>query len=261
MPEGDVLHEWAGRLDVALRGQLIVRAYSPRVALAGLVGRGVTGASAHGKHLLIAFDDGRVLRTHLRMHGKLRLRPAPFLEQPERGPHVRWLLATAAQVAFCIDAPTVELIHGRHLPLHPVLSQLGPDVLAPELDEAEIVRRLRDNPELPLGVALMDQNLLSGIGNIYKSETLFLTAVSPFTPMKRLDDARLQQVVQKARELMRRNLGPGRRTTPRGRIAAPYWVYERSGERCFKCGEHVRMQRQGPLDRSTYFCPECQKEA
>src|SRR5438128_137982 len=104
----------------------------------------------------------------------------------------------------------------------------------------------------------MDQELLSGIGNVYKSEVLFITETSPFARVSDLDDARLLRIVETARQLMRKNVGGRRRTTPQGRIAAPYWVYERSGELCMRCGARIAMQRQEPLARSTYYCPECQ---
>jgi endonuclease-8 len=111
----------------------------------------------------------------------------------------------------------------------------------------------------------LDQEILAGIGNVYKSEVLFITETSPFARVAELDDARLLRIIETARELMQRNLsngspgaGSARRTTPRGRIAARHWVYERSGELCMRCGERVRMQRQEPLARSTYHCPGCQ---
>jgi endonuclease-8 len=139
-----------------------------------------------------------------------------------------------------------------------VLSRLGPDVLANELDAATILGRFREQPASEIGSAVMDQELLSGIGNIYKSEALFLAEVSPFTRIGELDDARLLRVIDVARRLMQRNLGSERRTTPRGRIASRHWVYERSGEPCLRCGARIAMLRQNPLGRSTYYCPSCQ---
>lgn len=257
MPEGDTLHAYAQRIAASLGGHTLLRAESNRVPLARFVGRVLRGARAHGKHLLIELDTGHLLRTHLRMHGTIRIRQGSH-EGPIINPHVRWLLASAEATAVCLDAPSVELIHDKQLDDHPILSRLGPDLLGAELDTAEILRRLRRAPERAIGSALMDQEILAGIGNVYKSEVLFITETSPFSRVAELDDTRLLAIVDTARSLMRRNLGQRRRTTPRGRIAAPYWVYERSGELCMRCGARVVMQRQDPLARSTYYCPECQ---
>lgn len=257
MPEGDTLHGFARRIDAALAGQPLVRAWSSRVALARFEGRSVTGARALGKHLLVELDTGHVLRTHLRMHGMIVVRDGGH-DGPIVNPHVRWLLASAGHTALCLDAPTIELIHRSELEAHPVLSRLGPDLLGSEVDTDEILQRLRRDPERAIGSALMDQEALSGIGNVYKSEVLFITETSPFARIADLDDARLLAIVHAARDLMRRNVGGRRRTTPRGRIASNYWVYGRGGELCMRCGARIQMQRQDPLARSSYYCPECQ---
>lgn len=257
MPEGDTLHGFARQVDAALAGQPLVRAWSSRVALARFEGRSVRGARAQGKHLLVEFETGHVLRTHLRMHGLIRVRAGSH-EGPIVNPHVRWLLSSASHTALCLDAPSIELVHASELARHPVLSRLGPDLLGAELDTGEILARLRRDPERAIGSALMDQDLLAGIGNVYKSEVLFIHQTSPFARVADLDDARLLALVNTARELMRRNVGGRRRTTPRGRIASSYWVYARSGEPCLRCGARVEMRRQDPLARSSYYCPECQ---
>jgi endonuclease-8 len=257
VPEGDTLHDHARRIAASLGGHTLVRAESNRVQLARFVGHVLCGARAQGKHLLIELDTGHLLRTHLRMHGTIRIRQGSH-EGPIVNPHVRWLLASAEATAVCLDAPSVELVHAKQLDNHPILSRLGPDLLGAELDTLEILRRLRRAPERAIGSALLDQEILAGIGNVYKSEVLFITETSPFSRVAELDDARLLAIVEAARSLMRRNLGQRRRTTPRGRIAAPYWVYGRSGEPCMRCGARVAMQRQDRLARSTYYCPECQ---
>lgn len=257
MPEGDTLHAYARRVDAALAGQPLVRAWSNRAALARFEGHGVRGARAQGKHLLVEFESGHVLRTHLRMHGTIRVREGSH-EGPILSPHVRWLLANASQTALCLDAPSVELIAASELDSHPVLSRLGPDLLGEEVDTGEILRRLRREPGREIGSALMDQEVCAGIGNVYKSEVLFITETSPFARVAELDEARLLAIVKTARDLMRRNVGGRRRTTPRGRIGLPYYVYERSGEPCLRCGGRIAMRRQNPLARSSYYCPECQ---
>jgi endonuclease VIII len=257
MPEGDTLHGYARSVDAALGGQPLLRAHSTRVVLARFEGHSVRGARAQGKHLLIEFDTGHVLRTHLRMHGTIRVREGSH-EGPIVNPHVRWLLASASHTALCLDAPSIELIHASELGSHPVLSRLGPDLLGAEPDMGEILQRLRREPERAIGSALMDQEALAGIGNVYKSEVLFITETSPFARVSALDEARLLAIVTTARDLMRRNVGGRRRTTPRGRIGSNYWVYGRSGEPCLRCGARIEMRRQNPLARSSYYCPECQ---
>lgn len=264
MPEGDTLHAYARSIDRALGGQTLLRAESNRVDLSRFAGQRLIGARAQGKHLLVELESGDVLRTHLRMHGVIRVRAEGYTG-PVVNPHIRWLLASANATALCLDAPTIELTHVKRLASHPVLSRLGPDVLGEAVDGGEILERLRRQPDRAIGSALMDQEILAGVGNVYKSEVLFITETSPFARIEDLDDARLLAIVAAARDLMRRNLSGGipggggrRRTTPRGRVASPYWVYERSGEPCLRCGERIRMQRQDPLARSTYHCPGCQ---
>lgn len=257
MPEGDNLFVFARGVHSALAGKRLTYAVSTRVPLTKLIGCAVRGARAHGKQLLIEFDNGQVLRTHLRMHGSVRIRDGGY-SGPLTNPHVRWLLASEDKTVTCLDAPTIELLHVQSLATHPVLSRLGPDVLAPELDLGEIMRRLRERDSIAIGSAVMDQEILAGIGNIYKSESLFVAELSPFVPVAALDDAQLTKLVGTARGLMRRNLGKSRRTTPAGRVASPYWVYKRSGEPCLRCGARIGMKRQDPLARSTYYCPECQ---
>src|SRR5688572_28344058 len=161
MPEGDTLHAHARRVQEALGGHTLLRAESNRVALARFVGQRLVSASAQGKHLLIEFETGHVLRTHLRMHEVIRVR-AEGHTGPILNPHVRWLLASAEATAVCLDAPSVELTHRQLLASHPVLSRLGPDLLGPELDSGEILARLRRQPERAIGSALMDQAILAG---------------------------------------------------------------------------------------------------
>ena len=117
MPEGDTLHAHARRIEQALAGGTLVRAESSRVPLGRFVGHVLRGARAQGKHLLIELDTGHLLRTHLRMHGTIRVRDGCH-EGPIFNPHVRWLLATAEATAVCLDAPSVELLHTAQLDDH-----------------------------------------------------------------------------------------------------------------------------------------------
>jgi endonuclease-8 len=173
------------------------------------------------------------------------------------------VVSVPEHVVVCFNAPTVELLPDRALALHPSLSGLGPDLLDAGFDADEAVRRLRSRPELEIADALLDQTALAGIGNIFKSEILFIERINPWTPVRSLDDDSLRKVVETAVRLLRENVRPGqvqRVTTghaPAGRGAA-LWVYGRAHRPCRRCGTPIRSRRQGQLSRLTYWCPGCQ---
>lgn len=269
MPEGDNLFIAAQKLNAALAGQIITRFASPRPELheRDVEGQRVKLARAHGKYLVLELDDGRAFLSHLRMQGtwfatqKAAL-PEKRLRRLAEKP--RWddedttlIIETATAIAVLQRAAVIELA-----PLATIerrLSDIGPDLLAPDYEPGEALANLRRHPELTIAEAIMRQSIVAGIGNVYKSEILFLEKVSPFRNVAELDDATLQRILKRARELMRRNLGPGPRRTTFGSYASDnYWVYERSGKHCLKCDAKVGMRRQGDLQRSTYFCPDCQ---
>ena len=260
MPEGDTLHRTAYTLDRVLTGQRLIRVRSsvPAVAHAELAGHVVEAVKAQGKNLLIRFDDGRVLHTHLKMRGSWHVyRPGERFQRPEH--QARVVLEVSDALAVCFAAPTVRLLAANAASSDPYLNGLGPDLIPDEFDLEQAVAGLQALGELSLGEAVMTQTALSGIGNIYKSETLFVCRLNPFQTVSRFDRDPLVHVVQTARELLRKNARPGspQRTTT-GAIGGQYWVYKRSGEACRVCGNTVRMQRQGALHRSTYYCPSCQ---
>lgn len=269
MPEGDNLFLAAKKLHAALAGRKITRFASPLPALKerDVEGRRVTLARAQGKYVVIELEDGRALLVHLRMQGRFIVQPKEALtdrRQQRLAQAPRWddaatslILETEESVVQLLNAAVLEL-----LPLRDVerqLAELGPDILAPDYDASAVVAKLREHPELTIAEAIMRQSIVAGIGNVYKSETLFLEKVSPFVSVAALDDATLHRILKRARELMRRNLRPGpRRTTFGSHASDNYWVYERSGKHCLKCDARVGMRRQGALQRSTYFCPDCQ---
>lgn len=264
MPEGDTLFRTAAGLRPHLVGRDVTAARTqgpgPVPQVHRLVGRRIDAVEAHGKNLLIRFDGGLELRTHLRMHGSWhRYRPGERWRRPAA--RARLVLEVPGSVAVCFDAPVVELFEERTEHLHPALSRLGPDLLAEPFDADEAMRRLRapERADLEIAVALLDQRALAGIGNVYKSEILFLGGVSPFVRVRDLDDATLDRLVVIARELMRRNLGPGMRRTTAALSPGLVWVYRRSGRPCRKCGRTIERKVQGELARSTYFCPTCQR--
>jgi endonuclease-8 len=261
MPEGDTLHRTAHTLNRVLGQQRLVRVRSsvPAIARAELAGHVVEDVSALGKNLLIRFDDGRVLHTHLKMRGSWHVyRPGERFQRPEH--QARVVLEVADALAVCFAAPTVRLLAANTAANDEYLSSLGPDLIPDIFDEDEAVTSLLALAELSLGEAVMTQTALAGIGNIYKSETLFLCRINPFALVSALDHPAATAIVRKARELLRssvRSLTDQHSTTP-GRAGGSYWVYRRSGRACRVCGDLVRMQRQGAQHRSTYFCPTCQ---
>ncbi|MCA1647067.1 MAG: Fpg/Nei family DNA glycosylase, partial [Chloroflexi bacterium] len=160
-------------------------------------------------------------------------------------------------------APVAELMDDRAVELHPALVSLGPDLSRPDFDAAEASRRLRDRSEFEIAEALLDQRVMAGVGNVFKSEVLFIERVNPWTHVSTLDDTVLQRLVSTAHRLLRLNVAPGvgpQRVTTQGDRSAPgsLWVYGRANRACAHCGTPIRSGRQGSLNRPTYWCPQCQ---
>ena len=269
MPEGDTLLRTADGLRPHLVGRDVTAAHAqgpgPVPQIQRVVGQRIDAVEAQGKNLLIRFDGGLELRTHLRMHGSWhRYRPGERWRRPPA--RARLVLEVPGSVAVCFDAPVVELFEQRAAALHPALSALGPDLLAADFDAAEAQRRLRDpaRAETDVAVALLDQRALAGIGNVYKNEILWIERVSPFVAVRDVDDATLDRCIATARRLLLANVdprrGPERVTTAGDRSApGPLYVYGRRGRPCRRCGTPIQVTRQGTdLPRSTYWCPSCQ---
>jgi endonuclease VIII len=265
MPEGDTIFRTATVLRRALVGGVVEKARAqpgpglPRVPdLSVLVGSTVDAVEPRGKHLLIGFSGGRWLRTHMRMKGSWhRYRPGEPWRLPAR--RAVCVLETDASVAVCFDAPVVELLTDAELVRHGALRALGPDLLgaAPDMDEA--VRRLRHRDAVPLGEALLDQRSVAGIGNVIKSEALFMERLDPWAQVRAFSDEELHAVLRRAAGLLAANTGGGRRaTTGRRSSGEALWVYRRTGRPCRRCGTLIRARRQGTQARTTYWCPSCQ---
>ena len=258
MPEGDTLHRTASGLAPHLVGRTVtaarVRSGGPQVGR--VVGAVITSVEAIGKNLLIRFDNGLELRTHLRMNGSWhRYRPGEQWQRPAA--RARLVIEVPGAVAVCFDAPVIELFETRAETIHPTLARLGPDLLDPAWGPghaAEARRRLTDpaRAALTVSAALLDQRAVAGIGNIWRNETLFQERVDPWATMAELADATVDGLVERARELLRRSV-----TTPTGR--SPMWVYRRAGRPCRRCGTLVSSAPQdSEVPRTTYWCPACQ---
>jgi endonuclease-8 len=270
VPEGDTLHRTAGGLRPHLVGRQVTAARGPVPGpqIQRVIGATVIGVEALGKNLLIRFDNGLELRTHLRLTGSWhRYRRGERWRRPAA--RARLVLETPESVAVCFDCPTVELFEQRTEHLHPSLGRLGPDLLDPGFDAAEAHRRLRDPARAGTSIAeaLLDQRALAGIGNVYKSEVLWIERVSPFAALRDVDDATIDRLIATAHRLLVANAdrrrGAERVTTGGHRAAAgePLWVYGRRARPCRRCGAAIRSARQGTdLPRTTYWCPHCQEE-
>ncbi len=264
MAEGDTLYRTALALRPHMVGRrvLAARGRMPGPRLAGVVGMSVTAVESRGKNLLVMFSGGLELRTHLGMRGAWHRYPpgVAWRRPPARASAV---LEVHGSVAVCFDASAVELLEIRAEGLHPPLAALGPDLLADEIDPAEAVRRLRDpgRADWSIAEALLDQRALAGIGNVYKSEALFVERVDPFAAVRELADETLLRLVLRARELLLANRGGGPRTTTTPELARSgrrLWVYGRAGRPCPRCRSPIMSRRHGRLPRTTYWCPRCQ---
>jgi endonuclease-8 len=263
VPEGDTIWRTARTLDAYLSGRAVTRFAStlPPVAAAArrfsLLGRDVEGVESRGKHLLVRFAGGAVLHTHMRMTGSWHMyRPHTPWRRPAY--RARVVLEAGDVVAVCFDAPVVELLSAGEAAAHSVLVALGPDVLAPTFDPAAARARIATRGEADIATALLDQTALSGIGNVYKSEVLFLSGVNPFRRVSSLPPATLDRIVRTAAAQMKGNLETSTRRTTAADAATRYWVYRRANRPCRRCGTTVLRRVHGEAARATYWCPICQ---
>lgn len=265
MPEGDTIFRTAATLRASLVGRTVTRARAqPGPALrrvpdlSPLVGTRVSTVDARGKHLLIGFENGLTLRTHLRMRGSWH-RYAPGQPWRRSARHAAVTIETPDVVAVCFDAPVAELLTARELARSPALASLGPDPLGDDFDADAAVGRLASRPELEIAEALIDQGLLAGVGNVYKSEVCFLERIHPWATVSSLDRVTLHRLVTTAQRLLQENSARGPRvTTGRSALGARLWVYARAGRPCRRCGTRIQARRQGSLARLTYWCSKCQ---
>lgn len=294
MPEGDTIFRTAVTLEKAIGGQVVRSLRSPlpeiEARAPAVEGRPITRVEARGKYLLVHFEDGSALLTHMKMTGSWHIyRPGERWQKSPRAARV--VIATDPFVAVCFAAPVVEMIPSGKVERHPALASLGPDLLRDDFDPIAARTRLRERSHLTIAEALLSQGALAGIGNVYKSEVLFLCRIDPFVPVSAIPDEALDAAIAKARELMAKNLDGGPRTTtgprpfsPRGarpfvpRLAPRSFVYDRAGLPCLVCNTPVRVSRTlrrapaekpnaadlpasgGESARTTFYCERCQRE-
>jgi endonuclease-8 len=274
MPEGDTIYRAAAMMNRALSGATLRAFESPLPTLTrfaeqhGLPGRTIERVEARGKYLLVHFAGGITLLTHLRMNGSWHLyRPGERWRVPRRSMRARILTDQWEAVGFGL--PIAEFHDAPSLARSPRLGSLGPDPLSPAFSEAEAVRRLRAAHDLPVEEAILDQHRITGIGNVLKSETLFVARTFPFAPVSELDDDQLLRIVRAAARLLRENVagvesrsmsatGAARTTTRSMDPGTRLYVYGRSGKPCRRCGTAIQQRRAGRDARFTYWCPRCQ---
>ena len=258
MPEGDTVWLACRRLHEALAGkQLVLSDFRvPQLATVDLVGETVLEVLPRGKHQLTRLSSGRTLHTHFRMEGSWHLYSPGTRWTGGPDHEVRLVLAVPDRVAVGYRLPVVELLPTADE--HTVVGHLGPDMLAEDFDLDEAVRRLAAEPDREVGMALLDQRNLAGIGNVYRCEALFLRGVHPWA---RVADTDLRPLVKVTVRLMRANMHHVHQvTTGSLRRGEEHWVYERAGRPCRRCGTPIERADQGAPNqqRVTYWCPRCQ---
>ncbi len=245
MPEGDSLHRAARRLQVLVGERVAVETPHPRAAAERVAerldGRRLEAVEAVGKNLLLSFEGGLVLRSHLRMSGRWQV--------VERGSAKRgtpWLVLSGAErEAVLWNGPVLELSARA-------ARRLGPDILAEPPDLPAMMANLRRDPGgRELGDALLDQRLVAGIGNVWKAEALWHARLSPWLRLADVTDEELERVLAEAARLMRASVE---------RWNGHREVYRRAGRPCRRCGERISSRGQGDDNRTAYWCPGCQRE-
>jgi endonuclease-8 len=272
MPEGDAIFRTARTLDRALAGGIVVRFESVLPALtrvhedSPVTGRTIERVEAAGKHVLIRLSGNLLLRTHMRMHGSWHVyRRGERWRRHRRD--MRIVIATGAYEAVAFNVPVAEFLDARRESRQPDLRAIGPDLLGETFDENEALRRIRERGGDAIADVLLNQRVVAGIGNVYKSEVLFICRINPFDPAAQVTDERLREALRTARKLLQANVTrlSGGITTYIGyrRTRSPddsqnHYVYGRARRPCRRCGATIRVRAHGPYARLTYWCPECQ---
>jgi endonuclease-8 len=200
----------------------------------------------------------------MRMHGSWHIyRPGERWQRPRD--QMRVLVATTEYVAVGFEVPVAELLTARELARHTDFRNIGPDLADSSFDRNEAIRRIRERGADPIHEILLDQRVMSGIGNVLKSEVLFISRVNPFDTANALDDDALNRVIDASLKLMKINIADGRSSATSGRRTTgsldpskKLWVYGRGGQPCRRCGEAIQVKKTGANARVTYWCPRCQ---
>jgi endonuclease-8 len=274
MPEGDTIFRAARTLNRALAGHIVTEFETQLPQLARvdvdtpIAGRTVESVEASGKWIHMRFSGDLTLLTHMLMSGSWHIyRPG---EAWQRGRHqMRVAVHTQGFVAVAFKVPIAEFHTADTLRRHRSVARLGPDVLSPEFDGQIAADRIAARPDLEVGVALLSQSIVAGLGNVFKSEVCFASSVNPFRSVASLSAEELNTLMSHARRFMLGNVADNsgdqivtytgfRRTTGRADPSERLWVYGRRGEPCRRCGSPIQSRKQGSDARVTFWCPQCQ---
>ena len=275
MPEGDTIFRAARTLHLALAGKQVTKFETVLPALsrihddAPLTGRTIERVESRGKNLLMVFSGDLILRTHMRMNGSWHIYRAGERWRKGRS-HMRVVVGAGEFVAVAFNVPVAEFVSSRDLKRHADLAAIGPDFLEAEFDLEGAIARIRRRPHTSIAELLLNQRVVAGIGNVYKSEVLFLCGINPLVKSEQVSDEDLRRILETARKLMSMNVRAGadsgivtytgfRRTTGRSDPSERLWVYRRGGKPCRKCGTPIQRRKTGTDARSTYWCPSCQR--
>ncbi len=259
MPEGDSLYKLAAKLRPHFLDQTLTRVVTrDRGEALALRNCAVTRVESVGKHLLVSVEGGWIIRVHLGMRGRCFLGEP----RPHTSPSVTLVLETRRVQARITRAAIVDIAREKLFRL----SHLGPDLLEQQTDIERAVVRFRSPglASVPVGEALLDQRISAGIGNVYKSEVLFILGIHPEIHSGKLSKEQAEAMFRLASDLLKKNVRRGGRrvtTTGRERAYSRFWVYGRKSKPCMRCGTAINRIAQGTLARTTYFCPTCQPRA
>lgn len=269
MPEGDTIFRSARTLHRALAGKAVTKFDT---AIARLVqandthtiaGRIVEHVEARGKWLLIFLSGDLILLTHMLMNGSWHLyRPGERWRR--RKYDMRLMIETADWIAVGFTIPVAEFHTAASLARKTGVTTLGPDLLKSDFDRRQAIQKIRERGEDEIAVALLNQHVIAGIGNVFKAEICFACRVYPFAHVNALTTSQIEQIVDVALKFLRANAQEENDTGARRTInsldrTARLWVYGRRGEPCRRCGTAIEMRKQGKEARATFWCPDCQR--
>jgi endonuclease VIII len=258
MPEGDTIHYAANRIRPILAGRVPdeLRTPHPRMRPGRwperLGGREVLAVDAHGKHLFLHFEGDLVIHSHLRMTGSWGTYRAG--QRWRRSPRRAWLVMTAqGREVVQFDGPVLELMTESRTRFDQRIAGLGPDIIVDPFDEDRVLRRLREeDPTRPIGDVLLQQQVVAGIGNLWKVEGCFLARIDPWRPAGKVSDEEVLEILRAVRPKMQQSAKDGDQDKHRQ-------VYGRKGRPCPRCGTRIAERGQWDDNRATYWCPGCQR--